>query len=171
MKGLIALIVAIIVLGGGYYWYTSMQTPASSASNNDNFGMTADDSSMDAMDDTPNPTDTSNSGSSGGTNVNVNAGASVSTGTTKEFTVTGKNFSFAPAAMTVKKGDTVKITFVNSAGTHDLRVDGYNIGTKTLQGGQSETITFVADKAGSFEYYCSIGQHRQMGMKGMLTVQ
>jgi len=157
MKSLFALIVALIVLGGGYYWYSQNQTPAIEEDT-----MTTDDS-MDMTESTSAATTTPGTG--------VNADVSVSTGTTKEFTVTGKNFSFAPATMTVKKGDTVKITFVNSGGTHDLRVDGYNIGTKTLQAGQSETITFVADKSGSFEYYCSIGQHRQMGMKGTLTVQ
>jgi plastocyanin len=90
----------------------------------------------------------------------------------REFTVTGTNFSFAPSTLTVKKGDTVKITFVNSGGTHDLRIDEFpGAATKKIGSGQSETITFVADKAGSFEYYCSVGTHRAMGMRGTLVVQ
>lgn len=93
-----------------------------------------------------------------------------SAGTVKEFTVTGKNYSFAPATLTVKKGDTVKITFVNEGGFHDLKLDEFNVATRQLNGGSQETVTFVADKAGSFEYYCSVGTHRQMGMKGTLTV-
>lgn len=88
----------------------------------------------------------------------------------KSFTVTGKPFSFTPSTMTVNKGDTVKITFVNEAGTHDWVIDEFNARTKVLQGGQTETIEFVADKSGSFEYYCSVGTHRQMGMKGTLIV-
>lgn len=89
---------------------------------------------------------------------------------TKSFTVTGQNFSFSPATMTVKKGDKVRITFQNQSGTHDLVVDGYNVRTKVLSGGQSETIEFTANQSGSFEYYCSVGSHRQMGMKGTLIV-
>lgn len=91
-------------------------------------------------------------------------------GNVKEFTVTGKPFSFAPNAITVNKGDTVKITFVNENGMHDWVLDEFNARTKQIGGGQSETVTFVADKAGTFEYYCSVGTHRQMGMVGTLTV-
>ncbi len=88
----------------------------------------------------------------------------------KEFTVTGGNFYFSPSSISVKKGDTVKITFKNGGGTHDLRVDGYGVGTKVMGTAGQETVTFVADKTGSFEYYCSVGTHRQMGMRGTLTV-
>ena len=99
-------------------------------------------------------------------------GSSQPSGATKEFTVTGSGFKFDPATLTVNKGDKVKITFVNSAGTHDWVLDGYtNVKTKVIQGGQQETIEFTADKAGTFEYYCSVGNHRQMGMKGTLVVK
>lgn len=91
--------------------------------------------------------------------------------TVKEFSVDATSFSFTPSTMTVNKGDTVKITVKNLKGTHDLKIDAFNAGTRTLQAGESQTITFVADKAGSFEYYCSIGNHRAMGMKGTLTVR
>jgi len=85
--------------------------------------------------------------------------------------VEGQNFSFTPKEIKVKKGDTVKITFTNKQGTHNFIIDGYNVQTKTLSAGQSETVSFVANKAGTFEYYCGIGNHRAMGMKGNLIVQ
>ena len=89
----------------------------------------------------------------------------------KEFVVTTDNFSFAPSTMTVNVGDTVRIVVKNDFGMHDLVIDEF-AGAKTsiLSAGQEEVITFVADKAGSFEYYCSVGTHRQMGMVGTLTV-
>jgi nitrite reductase (NO-forming) len=86
------------------------------------------------------------------------------------FTVIARNFSFSPSVITVKKGDTVKIIFKNNDGTHDLRLDDFNVGTSRIGTGQEETIQFVANKAGSFEYYCSVGNHRSMGMKGTLVV-
>ncbi|MEN9561085.1 MAG: hypothetical protein RIQ56_358, partial [Candidatus Parcubacteria bacterium] len=55
-------------------------------------------------------------------------------------------------------------------GTHDFRIEGYDVGTKVIQGSASETFEFVADKAGDFEFYCSVGSHRAMGMKGTFTV-
>ncbi len=93
------------------------------------------------------------------------------TNNTKSFTVTGSNFSFDPKTITVKKGDTVKITFKNADGMHDFKIDEFNVATKQIQGGEEETVTFTADKVGAFEYYCSVGKHRQMGMKGTLTVK
>lgn len=172
MKSLAVTLIGLIVLGGGYYWYSQnqVQTQSASDSMNADFGMTAEQGSVDAMD--MGPADSAPASSPATTPAaTVDVGSAVTTGTTKEFTVTGKNFSFAPANMMVKKGDRVKITFVNDAGTHDLVVDGYNARTKIMQGGARETIEFVADKAGSFEYYCSVGSHRQMGMKGTLIVQ
>lgn len=89
----------------------------------------------------------------------------------KEFTVSNSGFSFNPATLTVNQGDKVKITFKNTGGSHDLTIDGFNVSTKVIQSGQQDSIEFTADKAGTFEYYCSVGNHRALGMKGTLVVQ
>lgn len=92
-------------------------------------------------------------------------------GNVKEFIVTGSPFKFVPATITVKKGDTVKITFKNLGGTHDFVIDELGVKTKTLPAGGEEVVQFVASKAGTFEYYCSVGNHRAMGMVGKITVE
>lgn len=89
----------------------------------------------------------------------------------KEFTVTGQNFSFTPNAIKVKKGDRVKITFQNNQGFHDFVIDEYGLAAKRTQAPGTEVLEFTADKAGSFEYYCSVGTHRLQGMVGTLTVE
>lgn len=99
-----------------------------------------------------------------------NSGAPVPPAAVKSFTVTGKNFAFSPTTMTVNKGDRVRVTLNDIDGNHDFVIDEFNAKTKVLKSGESETIEFIADKAGTFEYYCSVGTHRQMGMKGTLTV-
>jgi plastocyanin len=91
--------------------------------------------------------------------------------TTQEFTVNGSNFKFDPQEIIVKKGDTVKVTFKNTGGMHDFVIDEFNVKTKKLATGEQESVQFVADKTGSFEYYCSVGQHRTMGMWGTLKVE
>ncbi len=96
---------------------------------------------------------------------------STAVSTVKTFTVIGKSFSFTPSLITVNKGDTVRIIFQNTVGNHDWRLDEFNAKTKIISSGQQDTIEFVADKAGTFEYYCSVGTHRQMGMKGTLIVK
>ncbi len=89
----------------------------------------------------------------------------------KVFVVTGKNYSFTPATITVNKGDKVKITFKNTSGFHDFKIDEFGVAAKKTQSPTEEVLEFTADKAGSFEYYCSVGSHRSMGMKGTLKVE
>lgn len=87
------------------------------------------------------------------------------------FTVSGGNYYFKPDTIEVKQGDTVTITFKNDDGFHNLIIDEYKVATQMIKGGAEETVTFVADKKGSFEYYCSVGKHRLNGMKGTLIVK
>jgi plastocyanin len=86
-------------------------------------------------------------------------------------TVQATNYSFSPTTIRVKKGDTVRIDFVNETGTHDLVIDEFEVRTKRITGAGTDSVTFVADTAGSFEYYCAVGSHRQMGMVGTLIVE
>ena len=49
---------------------------------------------------------------------------------------------------------------------HNLNVDAFNVHTKDLGYFQSQTITFIANKNGTFPYYCTI--HPEM--KGLIHV-
>lgn len=84
--------------------------------------------------------------------------------------VEGGSYYFKPNEIKAKKGDKVKITFTNAGGFHDFVIDAYNVKTERVASGKSTTVEFVADKVGTFEYYCSVGNHRQMGMTGKLIV-
>ena len=89
----------------------------------------------------------------------------------REFVIDNDHFSYKPSSLSVNKGDTVKITFRNTGGTHDLKIDEFDAATRLLKAGEEQTITFVADESGSFQYYCSVGNHRAQGMWGTLTVR
>jgi plastocyanin len=89
----------------------------------------------------------------------------------KQFTITGSNFAYDVKEIKVKKGDTVEVKFINADGFHDFVIDEFNAKTKQLKAPGEETITFIADKTGTFEYYCSVGSHKQMGMVGKLIVE
>ena len=97
--------------------------------------------------------------------------STVTTGEAKTFNVAASSFKFNPATITVKKGDNVKIILTNSGGNHNFVIDEFNAKTKVIGSGETDTISFVADKSGTYEYYCSVGNHRQMGMVGKLIVQ
>lgn len=94
-----------------------------------------------------------------------------STAQARTITVVGSDFSFDTSTITVNKGDTVTIIFKNTDGIHDWVVDEFNARTSRIGVGKSAAVTFVANKTGSFEYYCSVGNHRQMGMRGTLIVK
>lgn len=92
-------------------------------------------------------------------------------GDVKEISVESNGLSFTPNEVTVKEGDTVKVTYKNNKGTHDWGIDEFNVRTKLLNAGTSETVEFVANKKGTFEFYCSVPGHRTAGMKGSLIVE
>ena len=94
----------------------------------------------------------------------------------KTLTMTGENFKFMMDGVknpdiTVAKGTKVTIKFTSTEGFHDWRLDEYVVGTDKVNADASSSVTFVADKAGEFEYFCSVGSHRAQGMKGKFVVK
>lgn len=89
----------------------------------------------------------------------------------KEYIVEGSNYTFSPVALTVKKGEKTRIVLKNTGGMHDFVVDELQIRTAVINDGKEDFIEFTPDTAGSFEFYCSVGNHRAMGMKGTIVVQ
>lgn len=89
----------------------------------------------------------------------------------KEIVISGSNYAFTPNTITVNKGQKTRIVFKNSGGMHDFKVDELNISTAVIPSGQEDFVEFTADKVGQFQFYCSVGNHRQMGMVGTITVQ
>ncbi len=154
----VVVVALVLIVGGGLYYKASQSS-----------SMTTED----ATQPTAAPTSTDSSAMSPeSTNSGSPATDSAMTQTAvKEFTVDGSNFKFAPSTLTVNKGDTVKITFKNSGGQHDFVIDEFNVKTSIIGSNQQATVQFVADKTGTFDYYCSVGNHRAMGMQGTLTVQ
>ena len=157
-------IVIIAVLGiGGWFYLTGSPTP-----------QTGSPAGMDTKTAEPTPTPAQNPAQVPPGTVNAplpTTNQPAPAVSQKEFTVTAQNYSFIPSVITVKKGDKVRITLKNVNGFHDFKLDEFNVATERISEGQEKTIEFVADKAGTFEYYCSVGNHRAMGMKGMLTVE
>ncbi len=91
---------------------------------------------------------------------------------TQIIAITGTNFVFSPAEIGVKKGDSIKIVLTN-AGTypHDLVIDELGVRTPVINSGETTEISFIADKIGEFEYYCSVNSHRDKGMVGKFIIE
>lgn len=88
-----------------------------------------------------------------------------------EVTLTARNFTFGQEEIRVSVGDTVRVTINDAQGTHDFVIDELRVKTGIIASGGSETVEFVAEKAGSYNYYCSVGNHRKLGMEGVLIVE
>ncbi|MDP1729563.1 MAG: cupredoxin domain-containing protein [archaeon] len=91
----------------------------------------------------------------------------------KEFTMTSfydnTGIWFSLKEIKVNKGDLVRLKVTNIKGTHDFTIDEYGIKKRTPLN-EEVIIEFIADKEGSFEYYCSVTGHRQKGQWGTLRV-
>lgn len=153
--GLIVIIILIVIVIVGYNMYSSPNTTSEYGQQNGT-GVGA----------SPTPIDV------GSINTPTPSGSPVqTTGQTKTFNITGSNFKFSQTNIAVNKGDKVRIVFTSSGGNHDFVLDEFNVRTAVLGTGEQQTVEFIADKTGSFQYYCSVPTHRQMGMVGTLTVK
>lgn len=80
------------------------------------------------------------------------------------------SFYFKPNLIRVKKGEKVKLTLNSVSMMHDFNIDELGIRIPVTKSGNSGTVEFTANKVGEFEFYCSVGEHRQLGQVGKLIV-
>ncbi len=81
------------------------------------------------------------------------------------------SFYYKPNEIRVKKGQKVKIVMNSVSMMHDFVIDELGVKLPVVKNGDTGEIEFVAETVGSFEYYCSVGQHRAQGQVGMLVVE
>lgn len=73
----------------------------------------------------------------------------------KTFRIEASQYAYSPAEISVQPGDKVTIELVSTDVVHGIYVDGYGLSV-TADPGQTATLTFVADKAGSFRLRCNV---------------
>lgn len=152
MKSLpIIAAIAILILIGAGTWFLVKGNPVSSPQPSPETSIQQSTSTPSVMDSTP------------------SAAASPSA-QAKEFTLVASGFKFTPNQITVKQGDKVKITLKNTGGTHNLFIDDYKVQAKIINTGAEATMEFTADKAGIFDFWCAVGNHKAQGMVGKLVV-
>lgn len=94
-----------------------------------------------------------------------------STGSVKEVTMEMYNWGITMNPVTLNKGDTVKLTVKVKDGRHQLAMPAFDVKTDELGAGEETTLTFVADEAGSFDYFCSLPCGKgHKDMRGKLVV-
>ena len=83
----------------------------------------------------------------------------------------GGNISWEPGELSAPAGS-VTIKLVNESDVpHAVEVEGNGVEeeSETITGGETELSVDL--EAGEYTFYCPVGQHRQNGMEGTLTVE
>lgn len=148
-----AILVIVVIIGLGYF------LTQKNRSTDSNLELTTQDEIQD--DSMSNPSLSTENQSTG----------TAATSDSSVITVEGGAFYFKPNVIKAKLGQKVTIEFKNAGGSHDFTIDELNVKTKTIGSGDTAKVEFTPSKTGSFEFYCSISNHRQMGMTGTLTVE
>jgi plastocyanin len=81
--------------------------------------------------------------------------AAATTPSERTFRIEASRFEYSPAVLAVNPGDRVTIELTATDVVHGLSIDGYNLAT-TADPGQTERLTFVADRQGSFRFRCTV---------------
>lgn len=73
----------------------------------------------------------------------------------RTFRIEASQFSYSPSELHVDPGDHVTIELVSTDVVHGLYVDGYDASVQA-DPGQTATLTFIADRPGSFRFRCNV---------------
>ena len=73
----------------------------------------------------------------------------------RTFRIDARQFAYSPSELNVNPGDKVTIQLVSTDVVHGLYIDGYNISVEA-DPGQTTTLTFTANKPGSFRFRCNV---------------
>lgn len=106
-----------------------------------------------------------------------------------DLTVIASEWGFGPANIILQQGEEVRLVLQNDGAIlHNLKVDnldvevieeistgGFSGDEETLfVGADSDDVgllTFIPLEPGEYEFFCTIANHRQLGMEGLLTVE
>ena len=88
-----------------------------------------------------------------------------------EISISLNEFSFTPSSIQIKEGENVRLVVRNTGQfPHDLVIEGLALNTPLLNPGESAVLDFGVSLTGSYTFYCSVGDHRERGMEGILQV-
>ena len=73
----------------------------------------------------------------------------------RTFRIDARQYAYSPSELKVNTGDTVNIQLVSTDVVHGLYLDGYDVSIEA-DPGQTRTLSFVADKPGSFRFRCNV---------------
>ena len=73
----------------------------------------------------------------------------------RTFQIDARQYAYSPSELHVNPGDIITFELVSTDVVHGLYVDGYGVSLEA-DPGQTATLTFVADRPGSFRFRCNV---------------
>ena len=164
-------ILALVLIVGLYFWFTSGVSEAPTPVSDDN-SQTSESIPSDA-ESAPDVETNQGPATDGGVSADSGSTADVEIGmaTERVFNLDAFNYGYSETELIVEEGATVTINLTSTEGFHDWVIDEFDAATDKISAGESTSVTFVADRTGQFEFYCSVGSHRLQGMVGTFVVE
>ncbi len=84
-----------------------------------------------------------------------------------------KDFTITPSKATLPKTGTYTTVLYNEGSQlHNLKIEGNGLNVKgnEINFGKKTTFTVTFKKAGTYQMYCPVDSHKDLGMRGALTV-
>lgn len=89
----------------------------------------------------------------------------------EEIEIEATEFRFSPSEISLKEGTKLILHLKNTGQMpHDFVIDELQVRSRVLNPGETERIEIRANRKGTFSFYCSIGNHRFLGMEGKVVV-
>jgi uncharacterized cupredoxin-like copper-binding protein len=113
------------------------------------------------------------SGGNAAQTTTASAAAPATASSTQTVTLSEKEFSITPASISLTKPGTYTFKATNNGSIgHALEIEGHGVEQKTgtIDPGKTATLRVDLAEAGSYEVFCPIDDHKNMGMKASLTV-
>jgi len=134
----VTILIGILLIGAiGYFAFSSMNN-SKTGTGNLNTGASGNNNAV---------------GSVNNGNLNDNSGQTGGSVQPKTYEIKISNFAFSPSTITIKKGDTIKWTNLDSV-RHTVTSDsGNELNSNLLSNGESYSNTF--SQTGTFNYHCT----------------
>ena len=163
-KLLIFIILGVALIGIGIFKFGGFKAGEKGATS---------DIKIEAPTGEPDATPPGSSPSSESTSTDTDKGEAVVSIT--KITIEGDEFSFSPKNISIARGTTVELTFKNiGRAPHNYTINELSLSTKTIGGGKTDVVTFVApDAPGVITYtsLCSVPGHKEAGMVGTIEIK
>ena len=89
-----------------------------------------------------------------------------------EVTIKMSEYTISPSVISINaQKDTTFILKNLGFTTHSFVIDELDIYSGVIPPGESKTVNFTAEEPGEYDFYCSVGNHRDNGMEGILIVK